>query len=106
MLTKAMSPVDWTRSAQEIFNQIRGLAPWPAATTDIISGEPMKLWGAQVVEKHTDAGPGTIIAANKQGIDVACGELHHVLRILELQPPGKKKMSAAAYLAGHPISVT
>lgn len=105
MLTKAMSPVDWTRSAQEIFNQIRGLAPWPAATTDIISGEPMKLWGAQVVEKHTDAGPGTIIAANKQGIDVACGELHHVLRILELQPAGKKKMTAAAYLAGHPIDL-
>lgn len=105
MLSKALSPVDWTRTAQEIFNQIRGLSPWPAATTDIISGEPMKLWGAQVVEKHTDAAPGAIIAANKQGIDVACGELHHVLRILELQPPGKKKMSAAAYLAGHPIQV-
>ena len=104
MLSKALSPVDWTRSAWEIFNQIRGLVPWPAATTDIISGEPMKLWGAQVVEKHTDAGPGTIIAANKQGIDVACGD-GRVLRILELQPPGKKKMSAAAYLAGHPIGL-
>ena len=105
MLSKEMSPVDWTRSAQEIFNQIRGLYPWPGASTDIISGEPIKIWGAQVVEKHTDAGPGAIIAASKQGIDVACGELQHVLRILELQPPGGKRMTAAAYLAGHPIQV-
>ena len=67
--------------------------------------EPIKLWGAQVVEKHTDATPGTVIAAGKQGIDVACGELQHVLRILELQPPGKKRMSAADYLRGHPIQV-
>ena len=105
MLSKEMSPVDWTRSAQEIFNQIRGLYPWPGAVTDVISGEPIKLWGAQVVEKHTDAGPGAIIAASKQGIDVACGELQHVLRILELQPPGGKRLTAAAYLAGHPIQV-
>ena len=105
MLSKEMSPVDWTRSAQEIFNQIRGLYPWPGASTDIISGEPVKLWRAQVVEKHTDAIPGTVIAAGKQGIDVACGELQHVLRILELQPPGKKRMSAADYLRGHPIQV-
>lgn len=105
MLSKEMSPVNWTRSAQEIFNQIRGLYPWPGASTDIISGKPVKLWRAQVVEKHTDAGPGAIIAASKQGIDVACGELQHILRILELQPPGGKRMTAAAYLAGHPIQV-
>ena len=105
MLSKAMSPVDWSRSAQEIFDQIRGLYPWPGVSTDVIGGEPVKLWRAQVVEKHTDAGPGAIIAASKQGIDVACGELQHILRILELQPPGGKRMTAAAYLAGHPIQV-
>ena len=105
MLSKEMSPVDWTRTAQEVFNHIRGLYPWPGASTTAITGEPIKLWGAQVVEKHTDAGPGTIVAAGKQGIDVACGELQHVLRILELQPPGKKRMSAADYLRGHPIQV-
>lgn len=102
MLSKALSPIDWTQSAQSVFNKIRGLYPWPGATTDIISGEPMKLWGAQVVEKRTDAFPGAIIAANKNGIDVACGD-GLTLRILELQPPGKKRMTAAAYLAGHPI---
>ncbi len=105
MLSKAMSPVDWSRSAQEIFDQIRGLYPWPGVSTDVIGGEPVKLWRAQVVEKHTDAGPGTIVAAGKQGIDVACGEFNHVLRILELQAPGKKRMTVAAYLAGNPIQV-
>ncbi len=105
MLSKEMSPVDWTRTAQEVFNHIRGLYPWPGASTTAITGEPIKLWGAQVVEKHTDAGPGTIVAAGKQGIDVACGEFNHILRILELQPPGKKRMTAAAYLAGNPIQI-
>lgn len=102
MLSKALSPVDWTKSAREIYNQIRGLYPWPTASTDVITGEAIKLWGAQVVEKHTDAPPGAVIAAGKQGIDVACGD-GSALRILELQPPGKKRMTAAAYLAGHPI---
>ena len=104
MLSKALSPVDWTMSAQAVFNHIRGLLSWPVASTDIISGEPVKLWRARVVEKRTDALPGTIIAATKAGIDVACGD-GLTLRILELQPPGKKKMAAAAYLAGHPIKI-
>ena len=104
MLSKAMSPVDWTRSAQEIVNQIRGLYPWPGASTTAITGEPIKLWVAQVVEKHTDALPGTVIAADWGGIDMACGD-GQVLRILELQAPGKKRMTAAAYLAGNPIQV-
>ena len=84
--------------------EIQSNSPWPGAVTDVISGEPIKLWGGQVVEKHTDALPGAIAAADKNGIDVACGD-GNVLRILELQPPGKKKMTAAAYLAGHPIQV-
>lgn len=104
MLSKALSPVDWTRSAQEIFNQIRGLIPWPGASTTALTGEPVKLWGAQVVEKHTDAAPGCVIAAAGQGIDVACGD-GLVLRILELQAPGGRRMTAAAYLSGHPVSL-
>lgn len=104
MLFKDLSPVDWTKSAQAVFNQIRGLYPWPGASTTALTGEPIKLWGAQVVEKHTDATPGTVIAAGKQGIDVACGDFM-TLRILELQAPGKKRMSAADYLRGHPIQV-
>lgn len=102
MLSKNLSPVDWTKSAQTILNQIRGLYPWPGASTTVLTGEPVKLWRAQVVEEHTDAPPGTVIAATKQGIDVACGDFR-ALRVLELQAPGKKRMTAADYLRGHPL---
>ena len=104
MLSKALSPIDWTQPAQAIHNKIRGLLPWPAASTDVISGEIMKLYRSSLPEQSTHARPGTIVSANQQGIDIACGD-GQVLRILEFQPPGKKRMSAAAYLAGHPIQV-
>lgn len=104
MLSKALSPVDWTRSAQAIHNQIRGLYPWPAAATDILTGEPVKLWAARTAETPAAARPGTIISAGKEGIDVACGD-GQALRILELQAPGGKRMSAADYLRGHPIQI-
>ena len=81
-----------------------GTGPLAGGLHGCDSGEPIKLWGGQVVEKHTDALPGAIAAADKNGIDVACGD-GNVLRILELQPPGKKRMTAAAYLAGNPIQV-
>ncbi|MCF2663984.1 methionyl-tRNA formyltransferase [Oscillibacter valericigenes] len=102
MLTKDMSPVDWTRSAHAISCQIRGLIPWPCATTDVISGESMKLYAAEETGESTSAQPGTIVAAGKLGIDIACGD-GKVLRLTELQAQGGKRMTAAAYLLGHPI---
>lgn len=102
MLTKEMSPVDWSRSAHAISCQIRGLIPWPCATTDVISGEPMKLYAAEETGADTSARPGTIVAAGKTGIEIACGD-GKVLRLTELQAQGGKRMTAAAYLLGHPI---
>lgn len=102
MLGKEMSPVDWSRPAREIACQVRGLIPWPCASTDVISGEPMKLLFVREIGEETAAAPGSIIAAGKQGIDLACGD-GKVLRVLELQAQGGKRMAAAAYLAGHPI---
>jgi methionyl-tRNA formyltransferase len=104
MLSKELSPVDWNRSAHEIHCQIRGLIPWPCATTDLIHGETMKLYGAAETGETTSAKSGTIVSAGKQGIDVACGD-GKVLRLTELQPPGGKRMAAAAYLLGHPIQL-
>lgn len=104
MLSKALSHIDWTRSAQAIHNQIRGLYPWPSATTDVITGDTMKLHRSCLPGKTVSTYPGVIVSADKQGIDIACGD-GQVLRILELQAPGGKRMSAAAYLAGHPIQV-
>lgn len=102
MLSKELSPVDWMRSAHEISCQVRGLIPWPCASTDIVSGEEMKLYAVLETGEETKDRPGTIVAAGKQGIDVACGD-GKVLRVTELQAKGGKRMSAAAYLLGHPI---
>ncbi len=104
MLSKELSAVDWSRSAHAIHCQIRGLIPWPCASTDIISGQPMKLFAAKETGEDTTVAPGRVIRADKRGICVACGD-GKVLCLTELQAPGGKRMSAASYLAGHPISL-
>ena len=101
-LGKELSPVDWTRSAHAVSCQVRGLIPWPCATTDVIGGEEMKLYAVQEIGEETRARPGAIVAAGKPGIDVACGD-GKVLRVTELQAKGGKRMTAGAYLLGHPI---
>ena len=102
MLSKELSPMDWNKPAQKLHNQVRGLIPWPCASTDVIHGEMMKLYAVLEAGEATDAAPGEIVAAGKQGIEIACGDGKR-LRILELQAQGGKRMSAAAYLLGHPI---
>lgn len=102
MLDKTLSPMDFKRSALTLHNQVRGLIPWPCATMDL-QGKTVKVFRTQVGEE-TSAVPGTIVAADKRGIAVACGD-GRVLRITELQPEGGKRMAAAAYLAGHPIAL-
>ena len=104
MLSREMSPIDWTRSAHAVSCQVRGLIPWPCATTDVISGEQMKLYKVQETGADTSARPGTILASGKAGIDIACGD-GKVLRVTELQAQGGKRMAASAYLLGHPISL-
>lgn len=104
MLGRELSPIDWKRSAQEIHNQVRGLIPWPTATTDAITGDTMKILVTQQTGEQTGAPAGTVVAAGKQGIDMACGD-GKILRIVELQAAGKKRMKAADYLRGNPISI-
>ena len=104
MLGKEFSPMDWSRTAHALHCQVRGLLPWPVASTDKLTGETIKVYRTEETGDKTQAQPGTVLAAGKQGIDVACGE-GTVLRITELQAPGKKRMKAADYLRGHPIAV-
>ena len=103
MLSKALSPVDWTRPARAIHDQIRGLIPWPGASTDALTGETLKLWKSRVSDRTSQAAPGTVLAAGPAGIDVACGG-GSMLTILELQAPGSRRMSAGDYLRGHPLT--
>lgn len=104
MLSREMSKVDWNMPAKAIHDKIRGLSPWPAASTDVISGDTIKLFGSVNTGESTSAQPGTIVAAGKQGIDIACGD-GKILRIVQLQAAGGKRMAAADYLRGHPIEI-
>ena len=104
MLSRALSPIDWNMSAKAIHDKIRGLDPWPATSTDILTGQPVKVFASRLTGQNTAKTPGTVLAAGKDGIDVACGD-GAVLRILELQAPGSRRMAAADYLRGHPISI-
>ena len=103
MLSRELSPMDFTRPARELHNQVRGLIPWPAAVTEL-GDSRCKVFSTSVLDAHTDAAPGAILAAGKEGIQVACGG-GTVLRIDELQADGGKRMKAADYLRGHPIPV-
>ena len=103
MLDKSMSPIDWSRIPREIVKHICGLQPWPVATTEI-GGLTFRIFKAEYTDTVTDKAPGTVVAADKRGILIACGGAHTLL-ITELQAPGKKRMRAADYLLGHPIKV-
>lgn len=102
MLSREMSPIDWNRSAREINCQVRGLIPWPCASTEL-AGTKFKVYQT-AVGGETGKTAGTILAAGKKGIEVACGDGRSLV-ITELQAEGGKRMAAAAYLLGHPIEV-
>lgn len=99
MLTKETGHINWSQSAQEIHNLVRGLNSWPGAFTEL-AGKKYKIWRTKRTGKAAQADPGTIVKADKkEGLFVAAGD--ELLEITELQAPGKKKMRAADYLNGH-----
>ncbi|MBR1781437.1 MAG: methionyl-tRNA formyltransferase [Oscillospiraceae bacterium] len=102
MLNRELSPVDFTRSARQIHDQIRGLVPWPAACMEV-EGLSLKLFASDLPGEESELPPGTILGADKKGMRIVCGD-GKVLRILELQAPGKKRMRAVDYLRGHPLT--
>jgi len=88
-LSKEEANIDWTQSAVEIERQVRAFNPWPVSYTQIAE-QNVKIWQTSVSEESTDAQPGTVIAATKQGIQVATG--NGVLTLLNMQLAGKKAM--------------
>ena len=101
MLSREQSPMDWTHTARQLHDQVRGLYPWPAATT-VLDGVRCKVLRTQLDRGAADAPAGTVLQADKHGLRIACGD-GEIIEILELQPDGKKAMAAAAFLMGHPI---
>ena len=100
MLNKELGSIDWTKDASTIERLIRGLNPWPSAYTGW-NGKIMKIWEARVYEGETGESPGTIVKIEKDGFLVQAGE--GLLKILELQIPGKKRMKADAFLRGYQV---
>lgn len=100
VLDKKMSVVDWSKSAQQVHNLIRGLDPWPVAVTT--RGDVrLKLFQSRLTGKTTNLPAGSVTEADpKKGLFVACGD-GQVLQIMEIQMVGKKRMSAGDYLRGH-----
>ena len=103
MLSKAMSPIDWSESARFVIDHVRGLIPWPVPTSEI-DGKTFKIFRVEKTGKKTDKAPGTLLALTKQGLEIACGG-GDVLVITELQAEGGKRMAASAYFNGHPIKL-
>ena len=99
-LTKELSVIDWSKSSFEVSCIIRGLQPWPVASANI-DGTLLKIYYATHGAEETKRAPGEIMGADANGIKIACGT--GSVLITELQAPGKKRMSAADYLRGHPI---
>ena len=98
MMKKEDGRIDWNLSAQEIHNHVRGLDPWPGAYTTH-NGELLKL--AETSPEAAEGLPGSVIAADKNGVCVACGS--GSLRIQQLQLAGRKRLAAADFLRGCPL---
>jgi methionyl-tRNA formyltransferase len=103
MLSRALSPMDFTRPARALHDQVRGLIPWPAAVTEL-NGVRCKIFATTVLDETTGKAPGTVLQADKKGLKLACGG-GTVLQIDQLQADGGKRMQAPDYLRGHPIPV-
>lgn len=98
MLDKSMCPIDWTKTARQIHNQVRGLHPWPVATAEL-AGTKFKIHATAVLEGSGE--PGEILGLSKTGLQVACGE--GIIEIRSLQAEGGKRMAAPDYFRGHPL---
>ena len=119
MLTKDLGNIDWAKSAVQIERLVRGLNSWPSAYTHR-DGKVMKIWKALAKpqeecaeqtelgsEEHTaqktgkNAMPGTVVSVAKDSFCIQTGD--GVLRILEVQMPGKKRMDTGSFLRGYKV---
>jgi methionyl-tRNA formyltransferase len=99
ILEKEDGRIDWTRTAQQIYNRMRGFTPWPGAYTSF-RGQPLQIiWGKPTEE--ADLAEATVCITNRR-VFVGCGQ-NTVFEIMEVQPAGKKTMSAEAFLNGYKL---
>jgi methionyl-tRNA formyltransferase len=100
-IDKAEAKLAWSLSAKALADQIRAFNPWPVAETEL-QGERVRVYQAQILAEDSGKPPGTVLAAGKAGIDIACGQ--GVLRLLALQRDGGRVQSASEYLNARPLT--
>ena len=101
LLDRSMEHIDWSKTAQEVHNLIRGFNPAPSTFTKLPNGKSLKIWGSKMTDKSSAAAAGTGIETGKHSFFVACGE--GVLEITEVQPESKKRMPAQVFLNGRGV---
>ncbi|MDP4551180.1 methionyl-tRNA formyltransferase [Alkalihalobacillus macyae] len=97
-IKREQEKIDWAKSGEEIYNHIRGLHPWPVAFTHY-EGKVMKIWWGEKIESTSDAEPGTVLYTDSDGPVVATGN-STAIKLTDIQPAGKKRMTSAQYLQG------
>ena len=102
MLSKKEGHLDFSQSPERLERTIRAFDPWPGSY-GYLGKKMMKLWKAEVPGITTDAADGTVVAAGDDGIDIAAGG--GILRVTEIQMPGKKRVGVKAYLKGNSIEI-
>jgi methionyl-tRNA formyltransferase len=101
-IDKQEAHLDWSQPAPVLERKIRAFNPFPGATV-LLAGKPVKIWQARISsgDRPADTIPGAVIAASREGIQVACGK--GVLLLTELQSPGSRRMSCSDFLHGAPL---
>lgn len=97
MLDRSLSEIDWSKDAKSIHNLVRGLNPWPSASTKV-RNKILKIHKTKLINETCKESPGKIIAFNP--VKVVCGS-GSVIELIEVQYEGKKKMSATDFFRGH-----
>ncbi|EIT85035.1 methionyl-tRNA formyltransferase [Fictibacillus macauensis ZFHKF-1] len=97
-ISREKERIDWANTGEAIYNQIRGLHPWPVAYTTW-NGKPLKIWWGEKRTTNKQGEPGTIVEVTKQGFLVKTGNDTGIF-ITDLQPSGKKRMAASQFLQG------
>lgn len=100
-IRKEESRLDWSLSATVLERQVRAFDPWPVAQT-CINDQVLRVWSAAALARTASGLPGTVLTANKTGIDVAAGD--GILRLLKVQSAGRRVMPVQAYLNAHPLA--
>jgi len=103
-IDRTITRIDWSRDARTIARTVRAYDPRPGAFT-MLGAQEVKLFGARAVARQQSAQPGEVISVGSEGVTVSCADEGGAVRFLQVQPAGKKRMTAEAWLRGRGIAV-